>query len=80
VLAIITPKFLHSRHLKLTSFNLQCLALNQNLRYFLVRRVDNPSERLTRNLHLFRRLLLVQTLKVSKPDGLKFVNRQNNFL
>jgi hypothetical protein len=80
MLAIITLEFSHSRHFKLTSFNLQCLALNQNLRHFLVCGVDNSAERLTRNLHLFRCLLLVQTLKVSKPDGLKFVNRQNNLL
>jgi hypothetical protein len=80
MLAIITLKFSHRSHFKLTSFNLQGFALNQNFRHFLVRGVDNPSERLTRNLHLFRCLLLVQTLKVSKPDGLKFVNRQNNLL
>jgi hypothetical protein len=80
MLAIRTFEFSHSRHFKLTSFNLECFALNQCLRHLFARGVDNPAKGLTGDLHLLRCLLLVQTLKVSKPDGLKFVNRQNNLL
>jgi hypothetical protein len=79
VLAFITPKFSRRRHFKLTSFNFQGFALNQCLGHLFVRRLNDPSKGLTRDFHLFRCLLLVQALKVSKPDRLEFVNTQNDF-
>ena len=36
---------------------------------------DNAAKGWARHLHLSRCLLLVQTLKVSKPDRLKLINR-----
>ena len=36
---------------------------------------DNATKGLAGNIHLLRCLLLVQTLKVSKPDSLKLINR-----
>jgi hypothetical protein len=39
---------------------------------------NNPAKGLAGNIHLFRCPLLVQTLKVGKPDGLKLINREND--
>jgi hypothetical protein len=36
---------------------------------------DNPAKGLAGDIHLFRCLVLVQTLKVGKPDGFKLINR-----
>jgi hypothetical protein len=79
VLAVRTLEFSHRSHFKFTSFNLECLAFDQRLGHLFMCRFDNPSEGLAGNLHPLRGLLLIKTLKVSKPDRFTLVNRQNDF-
>src|SRR3990172_7973595 len=59
MVAVMTLKFSHGSHLKLTSFDLQCFALDQRLRYFLVSRFDDSAKSLTGDLDLLRCLLLI---------------------
>jgi len=61
-----------------STFEPKRFAVNQRLRYFPPRRLDNPSERRAGNLHLLRRRLLVQSLQVGQAQCFNFIERQRH--
>ena len=59
-----------------TTFEPECLAVNQRFGHFPPCRLDDPGKRRTGNLHLCRGLFLVLTIEVGQPQGLHFIKRQ----
>ena len=51
-------------------------AVDEGVGDFPMCRLDDPAERLPRNVHLRRRLFLVETFEVRQPDRLQFVDGQ----
>jgi hypothetical protein len=62
------------------AFDGESFCVDQGIGNFFVCRCESPPERLPRNFHLLRRLLLIQSLKVGQTDGLELINRQGDVL
>jgi len=69
---IATPKETLGK-LKVASFNLNCLAINESIGQLFPSRFQYPMESRPGNPHLLRTLFLFQSLQILKTDRLKFL-------
>jgi hypothetical protein len=80
VLAFIALEMPGVLHRYIPPFYSEILAVHQSLRHLLARRLDDPAESLSGDSHLLGRLLLIHALKVSEPDRLQLVHREQNVI
>jgi hypothetical protein len=58
------------------AFQTERLAVNESIRHFPPGFLDDPRESRPRNLHLFRRLLLIQPLQVGQTQRFDLIESQ----
>jgi FAD synthase len=73
VLTIGTFEGSHLGHFEFTPFYSQGFTLNQSIGNLPAGRFDDPPEGLPGNIHLFRRLFLIEALKVRQTERFEFI-------
>jgi len=69
-----------SRHGYISSFDFQSLAVHKKLGHFAVGGFENAAKGLPRDPHSLRRGIVIETYRIGQLDGLKLVEREDNFL
>jgi hypothetical protein len=67
-------------HLYSSSLNMKPLSEDKAFRYFFACSVKNVPEGLSGDLHMFRRMLMVESLQIRQPKGFEFVETQIEYL
>ena len=80
VVAVRTHEGSRRVHLVFTSHNPKRLSLNQSPGHLSVRRLDDPSKSLARDVHPLSGLLLIEALQISEPQSLALVHCQDHLL
>jgi hypothetical protein len=80
MIAVAALKSSHFSHDEIPSFNSQGLPLDERFGHLAPRSLDNPAEGRPRDLHPFRRLLVIHPLFVRKAQRLKLVDPQDDLL
>jgi hypothetical protein len=67
-------------HRHLPPFDVKPFAENKALRYFSACPVKNVSEGLPGDLHVFRRMLMIEPLQICQPKGFEFIQVQSEYV
>jgi hypothetical protein len=78
VTAVTASKSSHVSHDEIPSLNSYSFALHQRFGHLTARGLDDPAEGGPRNVHPFRRLILVHALLVRETQRFEFVDRQHD--